>query len=290
MSFEETMAALNRYMVATDALAAIGAQLSLSLSGDAGDPKVVAAVGDVVRAAGLPDIGDLTPQQRGMALGLVKLYVREAEVFLADPATIAGWGYTDPVVLEGWGRGSSMIPQLIARALPDLGPVRSVLDVGVGVGWLAVTAAGLWPDATIVGLDIWEPSLERARANIEGAGLADRITVRNQDANDLDDRDTYDLAWVPTFFLNEVELPVIVERVVTATKPGGTVVVGRFSTPPDPLARTTSALRTVRSGGAVLSAERSCDLLTAGGCKDARQLDRTWPAPVELVVGTKPGM
>jgi tRNA1(Val) A37 N6-methylase TrmN6 len=68
-----------------------------------------------------------------------------------------------------------MIPALIATAYPDLVNVRSFLDVGTGVGLLAVAAARVWPAATIVGIDPWEPSLERARANVAQAGLDGRM-------------------------------------------------------------------------------------------------------------------
>jgi len=36
----------------------------------------------------------------------------------------------------------------------------------------------------------WEPSLERARGNVQGAGLADRITLRQEAASDISDVDT----------------------------------------------------------------------------------------------------
>ena len=95
-----------------------------------------------------------------------------------------------------------MIPQLLASQ-PEFRSVNSLLDVGAGVGLLAVSAANVWPSATVVGIDVWEPALERARANVKSAGLDDRITLRNQDVTALDDTDAYDCAWLPTFFLDE---------------------------------------------------------------------------------------
>ncbi len=71
-----------------------------------------------------------------------------------------------------------MVPPMIAGANPALQDIASFLDVGTGVGQLAVAAAGLWPRATIVGIDVWQPSLERARANVAQAGLGERIELR----------------------------------------------------------------------------------------------------------------
>ena len=45
----------------------------------------------------------------------------------------------------------------------------------------------MWPAAQVVGIDVWEPSLERK--NVGGAGLDGRITLRNQDLVALDDVD-----------------------------------------------------------------------------------------------------
>jgi cyclopropane fatty-acyl-phospholipid synthase-like methyltransferase len=52
------------------------------------------------------------------------------------------------------------------------------LDIGTGVGWLAIEAAKTWPGMRVVGLDIWEPSLQLAATNISAEGLTDRVTLR----------------------------------------------------------------------------------------------------------------
>ena len=100
-----------------------------------------------------------------------------------------------------------MVPPVIKAAHPDLADITSFLDVGTGVGLLAVVARRTCgPSTTIVGIDIWDPSLERARANVEGAGLADRISLRKQALTELSDSEAFDCAWVPTFFLTEADL------------------------------------------------------------------------------------
>ena len=126
-----------------------------------------------------------------------------------------------------------MIPPMLAAA-PEFEHVTSLLDVGTGVGWLAIAAANLWPSATVVGVDVWQPALERARTNVKEAGLDDRITLRNQDVTALDDVDAYDCAWVPTFFIPEDALPAGLERIARSVRPGGWIVLGRFEPPPSP--------------------------------------------------------
>lgn len=198
-----------------------------------------------------------------------------------------GWTFTDPLVLEGMGRGSMMIPTMLGAA-PEFEAVTSLLDVGCGVGWLAIGAANLWPSATVVGIDVWEPTLERARTNVSDAGLDGRITLRNQDVTALDDVDAYDCAWMPTFFLPEDALIAALPKIVNSLRPAGWVVLGRFEPVPDPLSQATMALRTVRSGGCTIDAERSIDLLRGAGCTPVRDLERVGPVPVGFVIGQKP--
>src|SRR5207302_2060644 len=139
--------------------------------------------------------------------------------------------------------------------------VGSFLDVGTGVGLLAVAAAGVWPQARIVGLDRWEPSLERARANVAAAGLGERIELRRQDLGALDDVDAYECVWVPTFFFTEAALVDALPRVLRATRPGGWVVAGHFTGAPDPLVAAVTTLRTLRGGGVEIPAQRGVELL-----------------------------
>ncbi len=287
MSFEEVMAVVSPLLAANDALAAIGAELSLKSSGEEADAVFVSALRSVSAAAGLPDLDGLAPQQQAMALNIIRLYFAQANELLNDPGRPPGWTYTDPLVLEGMGRGSMMIPPMLAAA-PEFERVTSLLDVGTGVGWLAIAAANLWPSAKVVGLDVWEPALERARTNVKEAGLDDRITLRNQDVTALEDVDAYDCAWVPTFFLPEDALITALAKIVDALRPGGWVALGRFESPPDPLAQATMAVRTIRGGGCTLDSKRSAELLRSAGFASVRDLERAGPAPIAFVIGQKP--
>ena len=82
-------------------------------------------------------------------------------------------------------------------------------------------------------------------------------------------------------------MPTALERTRQALKPGGYVIFGQYAAPPEPLAQRLVALRTIRSGGRVLSAGEATAVLSAAGFDDVRELERTWAAPVRLVIGTR---
>ena len=288
MSFEELMGTVQGMSTALAALAAIGAELSLKSTGTCADPRVESALARVTTAAGVQDLDSIPPPQQAIALALIRLLFAQAADVLAAPERAPGWSYTDPNVLDGYGRGSMMVPMRLAAA-PELANVTSFLDVGVGVGLLAVSAANVWPDASVVGIDVWEPSLERARTNIDGAGLGGRVTLRDQDLVALDDVDAYDCAWVPTFFLPEDVLKTGLARMMRAVRPGGWVVLGVFLPSPDPVAQATNALNTVRGGGSVLDEARAAELLEDAGFAEVHPLERTMPMPLGFVLGQRAG-
>lgn len=287
MAFEEIMSKVMPWTVATAALAALGGELALQESG-AGDPRVIEGLQAVSRAAGIEGLAALTPQERGALVGVVRSTLRQATDLLDHADRDPGWTFTDPDILDGWGRGSAMVPTMLRNIAPEIGEVTSLLDIGTGVGLLAVSAATAWPQASVVGIDVWEPSLARARANVARAGLEDRITLRTQDLHDLDDVESYDCVWFPTFFFSEGVVAKALEAIVRATKPGGWIVLGRLLPVPDPLGAATLALRTVISGGENISPERTAAFLTDIGCVDVRDVRAPVPVPMSFTIGKRP--
>jgi len=288
MAFEDVIGKVMTWATATEALAALGAELSLQQSDAAGPPEIVSALQAVSAAGGITDLDQLPPPQRAMLLGLVRMYLHQALDVVEHPDRTPGWAFTEPAILDGWGRGSMMVPPLIAASHPDLADVGSFLDVGTGVGLLAVAAANVWPRASIVGIDPWEASLDRARSNVAQAGLDDRITLRREELQSIDDTDAYDCAWVPTFFLTEAAIEEAMPALLRAVRPRGWIVLGRFRTPADPLVAAIDNLRCTRGGGCVLEVKRALELLEHAGCTDVHVAPPTGPAPLELVLGQVP--
>jgi SAM-dependent methyltransferase len=287
MSFEDVMTAVGRWMTATEALAAVGAELTLAQSSEPAHPDVASALRAVSAAAGLPRVDELAPPQREMAAAVIRMCLRQALDLMEDPSRPPGWTFTDPDILAGWGRGSMMVPGALAAA-PELSDIRSFLDVGTGVGLLAIAAARTWPNATITGIDIWDPALRIAAANIEGAGVGDRVAVRREELTELDESESYDCAWFPTFFVSEAVLDAAVPRLVRSLRHGGWLVLGRMAPPPDPVAEAANSLKTIRNGGADFDAKRLAAELEAAGCVSVRTLPRQGPSPLEYVIGQRP--
>jgi len=288
MALDDVMASVAQWSTTTKALAALGAQLGAQQDGTEVPPEVLAALQELAEAAGWGDLREIPPPQQAMARALVTAFLHQAVDLLDHPDREPGWRFTDPAILDGWGRASMMIPVLLSNAHPDLADVTRFLDLGTGVGLLAVNATNVWPKATVVGVDCWEPSLERARANVAGAGLEDRITLRHQDLGELDDDGEFDAAWLPSWFFSEPAVRDGVPRVVAALRSGGWAAVACNTPRPTPLAGAVAAVERAREGGSDLRADDVATLLEAAGCTDVHEVPVPPPAPITLVLGRRP--
>lgn len=191
------------------------------------------------------------------------------------------------MLLRAQGSASGVVARLIADA--GLGwPDARILDIGTGVAGLAVAFCSTFPNATVVGLDPWEPALAIARENVAEEGLEDRITLFTTKIESFEDPDGFDLTWLPAFFIPEAVLDDAIERIFAATRPGGTLVVGApYGSDDDPLAAAVDDLFTVRSGGSVVNTDNMIARLERAGFADVREVERTWEAPLRLVAGTR---
>jgi len=151
------------------------------------------------------------------------------------------------------------------------------------VGLLAVAFCEQFPDATVVGVDLWPPSLALARQNVRAARLDARIELREQDVTTLPDQREFDLVWVPAPFLPRAIVPATLERSLAALKPDGWLVFGAFAGPPDRVATLVNELRIVRTGGHPWTDDEAVDALRAAGFEDVRPVERTWSAPAAFV-------
>jgi protein-L-isoaspartate O-methyltransferase len=285
VSFAELMTAVGDLQVATVALAATGARVSVT--DPDGIPRPVAArIDAVLAAASITEIDELPPPQRAMIGSYIRSAFAQAADILDRPTRDAGWTYVDAAVLEGQGRGSMMMPTLLSQT-GAFETVDDMLDVGTGVGWLAVGASRVWPNCNVVGVDTWEPSLERARTNVADSGLSDRIELRNQSVTDLPDRDRFDLTWLPLFFIPPDVVPTALKRILDATRPGGQIAVARYDAPNDELAKATLQLRVFRDGGSWYEDDEVVALLGAAGWTDVRVLSKP-NLTITFIAGRRP--
>jgi 2-polyprenyl-3-methyl-5-hydroxy-6-metoxy-1,4-benzoquinol methylase len=276
-----------RLVIDAESLAALVARLKLDAAGAPGDPEVTAQLDHVLDLIGATDLrGDLEEQERATVIGYATTMLRQAIDLIDDPVRPGGWYYTDPQILQGQGASSVIIAQLIAGA--GIGrPDARILDIGTGVGALGVAFCRTFPDSTVVGIDTWELSLELARQNVAAAGLGSRISLRATPINAFEDDVGFDLVWMPVIFLSRATLKEAIAHAVAAMRPGAQMVLGRYAGPDDPVAGALGKLRTIRSGGTLLNASDARTLLEGAGLVEVHEVDRKWPAPIELTAGRR---
>jgi 2-polyprenyl-3-methyl-5-hydroxy-6-metoxy-1,4-benzoquinol methylase len=256
MSFETFMQQLHALNSAVETLAATGAELRLRRDELTGDARVRPLLQEVVRRIDPTVLDEIKPGQAQAALGLIRTSFRQAMDLLENPERGPGWVYQDPVVLDSQGQVSRLIVRGMAAAAAQRTDLASrleqpgtVLDVGTGVGWLAIEAAQSWPTLHVVGIDSWQPALDLARKNLAQSSVAERVEFRLQRIEELTDEALFALAWLPAPFIGKEAMVIALERVYQALQPGGWLVVGLYPPPPDEIGQLLTKLRIVRSGG-----------------------------------------
>lgn len=288
MAFQELMSLTNRLLVDAQALAALTARLRLDEEGVEGDAGVREQLDRVVQALGAREqYDDLTERERSVVVSFARSYLGQALDLIEDPARGGAWGYDDPVLLQAQGSASAAVARLIAEAGLGSDGAR-ILDVGTGVAGLAIAFCETFRDATVVGIDPWEPALAIARQNIASAGLESRITLVGTTVQEFEDPDGFDLTWLPTFFIPEPVLDDAIDRILALTRVDGLLVAGvPYASGDDPVAAAVDDLFTVRSGGSVVRPEDATARLARAGFTDTREVVRLWDAPLGLVVGRR---
>lgn len=293
MSVEKLLAASQQHITSLEAMAAVAARLVAHVEGIPLDPRIEPIIDKVMAAMGLTpsELASSDVAQSRAVIGLIRSFFRQAADLVENPGRPSAWTYDDPVVLESQGRASMALAAIIQQAAGSLGdlaprlqgPNATFLDVGTGVGWLAVAMARLFPTLRIVGIDTWRPALQLATSNV--AFLGDRITLREQSVADLREANCYDCVFLPGPFLPLSVVPAALERTRDALRPGGWLLFGLYAPTSDALSSLVMELRVVRSGGHPWVTTELTSLLQAKGFSNIRTLERTWQMPMTLVVG-----
>jgi SAM-dependent methyltransferase len=290
MDFQTFQAELRRIAAHVQSFAAIGAELRLRQAETKVDPAVQARLFAVVEAALPGAFNQLNARQVSDSLAYVSQVIGETTELFQNPGRAPGWAVRDPTTLQAWGQASRQnVRSIIALAAdrPGLSAAFTgrFLDVGTGVGAMALEAAERCPSLQVVGLDIWEPSLALARANVAASPYAARIEIRAQDVTQLDERAAYTLAWLATPFMARPIAEAALDRLAVALAPGGYLVVGLFAMPPDKAGAAFIALRVVRSGGHVWDPDGMEQQLIARGFVD---VETCLIPPTCFVIGRRP--
>jgi SAM-dependent methyltransferase len=289
---------VDRLGLSSRALAALGAVVQARVAGTPLDPALrphVDAVLDALGARRLVDEAD--PADLRPLLGGIRTELLLGARLVSGGPPGAGWSDTDPAVLQAAGDVSVGFPGVLKRAIvPRLdglaerldAPGAAFLDVGVGVAALAIEMARQWPSLRVVGIDPLPAAIAIARDTLRASGLEERIELREQGAEDLADRDRFDLAWVPSAFIPAQALPAMLDRVGRALRPGGWLLLALANPGGDPLAAALTRLRTALWGGTLLPPPEVEALLAGAGLAEVRSLPAPPASAIAMVAGRRP--
>jgi SAM-dependent methyltransferase len=289
----ETIANLTR---SADALAAIGAALDARVSNAPLDPAIRPHVEAVLSAHGI-SLDSVPKAEIGPMLGQIRTFALANTKLLFAAGRSDGWSHTEPELLQAAGDASARFPERLKSSIaPQLeglsarlaSPDAAFLDIGVGVAALSMAMAATWPNLRITGIDPWAPSIAMAHTAVAAAGLSDRIMLREQSAEDMEDRDAFDLAWLPSLFVPRDAVPAVLHRVLAALRPGGWLLVPILRPVDDPLTTALAQLRVALFGGYAWPEDELTTALRGKGYVDVRTLAPSPQAVNALVVGRKP--
>lgn len=122
------------------------------------------------------------------------------------------------------------LPQLVA----DLGPGSHAIDVHCGGGRWLIAMARRFPEIRLTGVEFEPDSVERARRNVEAAGLADRVSVEQRDMGSIGHIGDADLTYFQ-YALHQLPDPVAaIASAWESVRPGGWLIALDWYLPEDP--------------------------------------------------------
>ncbi|MBV8610288.1 MAG: class I SAM-dependent methyltransferase [Singulisphaera sp.] len=126
--------------------------------------------------------------------------------------------------------------RFVAEFLDIHGPCRGgeLLDVGTGPARIPIVLCRADRSARVLGIDLAEAMLERARSNVAEAGLSDRIRCVRADARDLLYPDGHFEAVLSNTVIHHLADPApALAEMARAVAPGGTLFVRDLARPDD---------------------------------------------------------
>jgi SAM-dependent methyltransferase len=168
-----------------------------------------------------------------------------------------GWMHTDEAVIEAQGALTRLwtakaLPKL--RFLPGLMPClerqgASLLDVGAGAAGLSITLCQAFPYLTAVALEPAEHPALVGERQVREAGLGERILLRRQRVEQMEDEEAFDLAFLPQMFLPDFIMADAARRIFRSLRPGGWLLVAVLANEGHTIASSVNRLKSLLWGG-----------------------------------------
>lgn len=280
------------------ALGAIGLAIESHLSGCPLPPPVQQQVDAIFAALGVAgDFASADVTELRALLTDIRFGMFDAMKMVSAKPCSPGWMHMESDFLQTTGEASAILPavikKLVAPRLAGLAarlesPAAAFVDIGVGVAALSIEMARLWPALRIVGLEPWAPALALARANVEKAGLQDRIELRYQGGEELTETAAFDLAWIPIPFIPERLLEEVLERTAQALRPDGWLLMPFVNPAAEPFVAALSRLRIALWSGSTMTPIEAEVCLQKAGFVDIQTLPTPSVAIAALVACRRP--
>ena len=161
-----------------------------------------------------------------------------------------------------------------------------MLDVGTGVAAMAVAYAERYPMLTVVGLDVLPRVLELAAHTVAASAAADRVVLREQNVAELNEADTYALAWLPAPFIPQAALHPGATRVARSLISGGWLILAHGKLSGTALEVALTRFKTAAYGGTPLTDAEAQSLLLEAGLEEVMTVP-TPPGAPGITVGRK---
>jgi ubiquinone/menaquinone biosynthesis C-methylase UbiE len=126
--------------------------------------------------------------------------------------------------------------RFVAEFLAAHGPSRGgeVIDIGTGPGRIPIALCRASPTARVLGIDLAENMLSRARNNVEAAGLSRRIRLALADAKGLTYGDGSFEGVISNTIVHHIPDPIpALSEMARLVAPGGTLFVRDLCRPDD---------------------------------------------------------
>lgn len=170
---------------------------------------------------------------------------------------LEGWTHADESIIEAQG---ALTRLWTAKALPKLKflpglvgsldrPGASLLDVGAGAAGLSITLCQAYPHLTAIALEPAEHPAQVGERHVRQAGLDNRIVLRRQRVEHMEDEEAFDLAFLPQMFLPDSVIAEAARRIFRSLRPGGWLLVAMLADEGQNITSSVNRLKNLLWGG-----------------------------------------